>query len=100
MYLHSLNHNNDFKYSAYLTITRGDEVSDAAGLKECTKLAARVEHVHELDHLHETEPNDGRLRIVPETQTVHKAGAHRHYVLNIWTMIILRRTYYMTCLRV
>lgn len=36
------------------TVTRSDEISNAAALEERRQLAARVEHIHELDHLHQT----------------------------------------------
>lgn len=65
-----------------LTVAGGDEIGDAAGLEEGAELAARVEHVHELDHLHEAEADDGRLRVVAETQPVHKARAYGHDILH------------------
>lgn len=66
-----------------LTVASSDEVGDSARLEEGAELAPRVEHVHKLDHLHETESYDGRLRIVAESQPIHEASAHRHDVLRM-----------------
>lgn len=64
-----------------LTIARGDEVSDPARLEESAELASRVEHVDELNHLHQTEPDDGRLSVVSESEAVDETGADCYYVL-------------------
>lgn len=64
-----------------LTVAGGNEVGHAAGLEEGAELAAGVEDVDELDHLHEAQADDGRLGVVAEAQPVHEAGAHGHDVL-------------------
>ena len=41
-----------------------------------------VPELTELDHLHHAESDDGRFRVVAESESVHEAGARRHDVLN------------------
>ena len=63
------------------TVARGHQISNAAALKERAVLVGRIEDLAELDHLHETETNDGGLGVVAHLETVAEAGADSDNVL-------------------
>lgn len=63
------------------TVTSCDQVGDAAALEESREFAARVEDVHELDHLHQTQSDDGGFCVVSEAETVDESSAASDDVL-------------------
>lgn len=63
------------------TIASGDQIGHTAALEERGQLAARIENINKLDHFHQTQTDNGRLRVVAQLKAIDETSAASHNVL-------------------
>lgn len=63
------------------TVASGDQISNTARLEESRQFTARIENIDELNHLHETQSNDGCFCVISECKTIDKSSTARDDIL-------------------
>lgn len=68
-------------YLMKLTVTCCDKIGHATRFEERAQFAARVEHVHEFDHLHKTQTDHSCLCVITVSEPIYEPSSNRYDIL-------------------